>query len=414
VERLEGAGAEKTGGTGEYSAAVGRERAVPERRVYFDHNATTPLHPEVRTAMDGAAEIFGNPSALYGEGKRAHREVERARRSVALLIGSTARRVLFTGGGSEANNLAVKGAALAARPGRDHIVTSMIEHPSVYDACRSLEGRGFSVTFLEPDDCGKVRPGDLEKVISEKTCLVSVMTANNETGAIQPVRELAAVARERGALMHTDAVQGAGKIPLAVDDLGVDLLTLSGHKFNGPKGAGVLYVRKGVELEPLVHGGGQEQGLRSGTENVQAIMGMGRAAELALAGLPLTDGLRKMRDSLEESLLGLVPGARLNGPREGRLPNTINMTLPGIRGESLVLALDRLGFSLSAGSACHAGVPEPSRSLLAMGLKEEDAHCAVRLSLGPENTTQEVDLFVSAVREVLGDQGAMVRFVSCR
>jgi cysteine desulfurase NifS len=414
VERVAGAGGASTGGAGEYKVDAGREVRKPRRRIYFDHNATTPLHPEVEAALADSAEVYGNPSALYGEGKRAHRSVETARRSVALLLNTTARRVCFTGGGSEANNLAVKGAVLAAGPGRGHIVTSGIEHPSIHGVCGWLEKAGFSVARLKPDRQGRVRTEDLREAITEKTRLVSIMTANNETGAVQPVAELAAVAKERGVLFHTDAVQAAGKIPVDVEALGVDLLTLSGHKFHGPKGIGVLYVRKGVDLEPLVHGGGQERGLRSGTENVPGIIGIGRAAEVALSNLPRMSDVRKIRDRIEDDLRRLAPRARLNGPKRDRLPNTLNMTLPGIRGESLVLALDRLGIALSSGSACHAGVPEPSRALLAMGLSEEDAHCSIRISLGWETTPEEADRFASAVASVLSDQGAMVRFVSCR
>jgi cysteine sulfinate desulfinase/cysteine desulfurase-like protein len=414
VERLEGAKAETTGISGEYRAASGPRQRSAEKRIYLDHNATTPLHREVRAVLEEAMKVFGNPSALHEEGKRARREVEKARRSVALLVGSTARRILFTGGGSEANNLAVKGVARAAPPRRNHIVTSAVEHPSVHDACDSLQGEGFSVTVLEPDREGRIRPRDLQKAMGAKTCLVTIMAANNETGGLQPVKELAAIAVSGGAAMHTDAVQAAGKIPLDVKDLGVDLLTVSGHKFRGPKGVGALYVRSGVELVPLVHGGGQERGLRAGTENVPGIMGIGKAAELALSGLSGMREVKRLRDSFEEAVGEAVPGAKLNGPREERLPNTLNMTLPGIRGESLVYALDRLGIALSSGSACHAGVPEPSRALLAMGLSEEEAHCAVRISLGPENNPDEVRRFIAALRFVIVEQGSMVRFVSCR
>jgi cysteine sulfinate desulfinase/cysteine desulfurase-like protein len=333
---------------------------------------------------------------------------------VALLVNTTARRVLFTGGGSEANNLAIKGAALRAGGGRDQVVTSAIEHPSVLGACRWLETQGFAVTYLRPDAEGRVRPEEAAAAVTGRTALVTVMLANNETGAIQPVGEIAAIARAHGALVHTDAVQAAGKIPLDVEALGVDLLTLSGHKFHGPKGVGVLFARAGVDLEPLVHGGGQERGLRSGTENLPGIAGVGRAAELVPEALAKMAAVRELRDRLERAVVALAPGARRNGPAAERLPNTLNVTLPGVRGESLVIALDRRGFALSSGSACHAGSPEPSHALLAMGLAPEDAHCAIRVSLGSGTTDAEVDRFLEALRSVLADPGGAVRFVSCR
>jgi cysteine desulfurase NifS len=386
-----------------------RERPL----IYLDHNATTPPAPEVRLVMAEALGTFGNPSGLYRAGKEARRLIEEARRSVALLVNCTARRLIFTGGGSEANNLALKGAAFCAGE-RRHIVTSAIEHPSVREACRWLAGRGFEVTDLMPDKEGLIRPEDMKKAVTDRTFLVTVMLANNETGAIQPVAELAEIAGSRGALFHTDAVQAAGKIPLDVDDLGVDLLTLSGHKFHGPKGVGVLYRRKGVTLDPLIHGGGQEAGLRSGTENVPAVAAIGRAAELALEHLSGMAEVRRLRDLLEREMKAILPGLRRNGPAGERLPNTLNMTLPGIRGEALVLALDREGVALSSGSACHAGAPEPSHALTAMGLSDEDAHCAVRFSLGPGNSEEEIGHVVKTVSDVIGGRREAVRFVSCR
>jgi cysteine sulfinate desulfinase/cysteine desulfurase-like protein/anaerobic selenocysteine-containing dehydrogenase len=415
VERLAAGTGGGSGEAGEYRVGAPREARPAPARIYFDHNATTPLAREAEAAMVASLAIFGNPSALSAEGRRAHQALEAARRSIALLINATARRIHFTGGGSEANNLALKGAAFGLRPrGGGHLVTTAIEHPSVLDACRWLETRGCAVTYLRPDREGRVRPEDLEAALRPDTFLVSVMLANNETGAIQPVRELAAIARRAGAIVHTDAVQAAGKIPVDVDELGVDLLTLSGHKFHGPKGVGVLFARAGVGLEPLVHGGGQEHGLRSGTENLPGIVGAGRAAELALANLPRQPAVAAIRDRLQREIGRLVPAARLNGPELERLPNTLNMTLPGIRGESLVIALDRRGVALSSGSACHAGRPEPSHALLAMGLAAEDAHCAIRLSLGVESTEEEAGRFVAALAAVLGSQEETVRFVSCR
>jgi len=340
--------------------------------------------------------------------------MEEARRAVALALNATARRIHFTGGGSEANNLAVKGTAFNAGDGRRGIVTTSIEHPSVLAACRWLEKRGFQVTYIDPRKDGTIDPGELARAVTAATCLVTLMLANNETGALQPVREAAALAREHGAVMHTDAVQGAGKIPIDVDDLGVDLLTISGHKFHGPKGVGALYVRKGTDLAPLVHGGGQEEGLRSGTENVTGIIGLGKAAEMIPRSIGAMGRAAVLRDRIEGELRRLVPGTRLNGPRKGRLPNTLNMTLPGIRGESLVLALDRRGIALSSGSACHAGEPEPSHALTAMGISAEDAHCAIRISLSHASADDDVERFVEAVGSILGGEETTVRFVSCR
>jgi cysteine desulfurase NifS len=402
------------GGSGEYlpDGAAGTESGPP--RIYLDHNATTPLDPEVRRTLIASLECFGNPSSLYAAGKESRTAVAASRRSLALLLNCTARRVIFTGGGSEANNLAIQGAASAGNRVKDHIITSVIEHPSVFNTCRRLEQQGLRVTHLPCDNQGRVRPEDLREALDDRTCLVTVMLANNETGAIQPVAELAALAREHGALFHTDAVQAVGKIPVDVEALGVDLLTCSAHKFHGPKGMGALFVRKGVILDPLVSGGHQEQGLRAGTENVLGIIGFGKAAELALKHLPEADLIRKKRDRLERGIQERFPGARLNGHPELRLPNTLNVTFPGFRGESLVLALDQRGVAVSSGSACRAGNPEPSHVLLALGLSEEEAHCALRFSLGHETTAEDIDRTLAILGDILHNQKAVVRFVSCR
>jgi len=402
-----------------------REKRAPRRRIYLDNNATTATAPAVLDAMEPfLRERWGNPSSIHGVGREARDAVERARRQVARLVGARPREIVFTGGGSEADNLAIKGVAFAHRdrsgaPG--HVITSTIEHPAVLQACRFLERLGHRVTYLEVDGDGVIHPEALAAALDDDTVLVSLMAANNEVGTIQPIAELAAVAhergRERGVLFHTDAVQAVGKVSVDMDALGVDLLTLSGHKIHGPKGVGALAVRKGVALEPLVHGGKQEGSLRAGTENVAAIVGLGTAVELARARLAQPEAIAQMaalRDHLEEGIRRLIPGARCNGPRDGRLPNTLNLTLPGLRGESLLIALDRHGIALSSGSACKSGSPDPTHVLLAMGRSAEDAHCAVRFSLSADTTEEEIDATVGALEEVLDEMRTTVRFLPCK
>ena len=385
------------------------------RPVYLDNNATTAVSAAVREAMlpylDAAS---GNPSSLHGSGREARDAIETARRQVAQLVNVRPRRIIFTGGGSEANNLALKGTAFAARRRRGHIVTSAIEHPSVLATCRFLERQGHLVTYLGVDSDGVVDPHDLEREMAADTVLVSIMLANNEVGTIQPIAELAAIAHAHGALFHTDAVQAAGKIPVDAEALGVDLMTVAAHKFHGPKGVGALDVRSGVTLEPLIHGGGQEHGVRAGTENVPAIVGMGRASELALEAIARADDVGALRDRLEAGVRRLVRDARLNGHRTGRLPNTLNLTLPGLRGESLVVALDQHGVALSSGSACKTGSPEPTHVLIAMGRTPEAAHCAVRFSLSSWTSAEEIDLAVAAFGRVLEEMEATVRFLPCK
>jgi cysteine desulfurase NifS len=384
-------------------------------RIYLDHNATTPLHPEVRRVMAECMDKeYGNPSSIYQEGKSARFAIESARRSVAQLINCTARRIVFTGGGSESNNLVLKGIALALGNNKNHIITSSVEHPSVLSACAWLEKHGLKITYLNVDDTGVVNPSELESTINDRTCLVSVMLANNETGSIQPVAEMARICRQQGVLFHTDATQAAGKIPVDVEELHVDFLTLSGHKLQGPKGVGALYMRKGVEIDPLIHGGKQEGSVRAGTENVIGIVGLGRAAQIAVQRLPDMKRTKEMRDILEKGLKELIPEARLNGSYDNRLPNTLNMCLPGIRGESLVMAMDQKGIAFSSGSACRSGSPAPSHALLAMGLSEEDAHCSIRLSLGLQNTMEEIERTISLFQETINDRSSTVRFVPCR
>jgi cysteine desulfurase NifS len=388
----------------------------PPRRIELDGNATTPVGKEVREAMlPFLGEQSGNPSSLHARGRSARAAIEEARRKVAQLIGARPARIIFTGGGSEADNLALKGLAFASGRGdRDHVITSAIEHPAILATCRFLERTGFRVTTLPVDPDGRADLRALDRALDERTLVVSIQLANNEVGTIQPVRDLSALAHAHGALFHTDAVQAAGKIPVDVEDLGVDLLTLSAHKIHGPKGVGALYVRKGIVLEPLVHGGGQEHGLRAGTENVAGIAGMGVAAERALHDLGQAPGIASLRDRLEAGVIALVPGARRNGPTEERLPNTLNLTLPGLRGEALVIALDQHGIALSSGSACKAGSPEPTHVLLAMGRTEEEAHCSVRFSLSRDTTPEDIDTTLEAFTRVLEEMETTIRFLPCK
>jgi cysteine desulfurase NifS len=378
----------------------------PIRRIYLDNSATTRVADAVREAMQPHLEArHGNPSSIHDVGRDAREAVEAARRQVAKLLNCRPRRVIFTGGGSEADNMALKGVAFAhAKKGR-HLITTAIEHPAILKTCQFLERIGYEITYLGVDEDGLVDPADLEGAIRSDTILVSIMMANNEVGTVQPIAELCAIAHSSGVLFHTDAVQAAGKIPVDVAALDVDLLTISGHKLHGPKGVGALYIEKGVQLEPLVHGGAQEAGLRAGTENVPGIVGLGRAAELAMHTLKDADRVRGLRDRLETGIRQLVPDARLNGHATTRLPTVLNLTLPKLRGESLVVALDQHGISLSSGSACKSGSPEPTHVLMAMGRSEADAHYTA---------DEDIDTTVSALGSVLEQMETTVRFLACK
>jgi cysteine desulfurase len=361
--------------------------------IYFDHNATTPLHPAVWEAMQPfLTEVFGNPSSLHTEGLQARDAVEEARRQVARLLGASAEEMVFTSGGTEADNLAILGSVVAQRRQGGHIITSQIEHPAVLGSCRALETQGFRVTRLSVGSAGTIDPDDLAKALTDDTLLVTLMHANNEVGTLQPIRECAALAHARGVLVHTDAVQSVGKIATLVDELGVDLLSLSGHKIHGPKGIGALYVRRGTALDPIVTGGPQERGLRGGTEPVAAIVGLGVAAQLAAAHISAEmPQVAALRDHLEQTILATIPDVLVNGMPAPRLPTTTNLSFKGVDGQSLVVALDLKGVATSTGSACSSGSLEPSHVLIAMGLSEEWLQGAVRLSLGFGNTLEEVE-----------------------
>ncbi len=386
-----------------------------EKQIYLDNNATSQMAAEVRAAMTPYLEtVHGNPSSIHGVGRDAREAMEKARRQVARLINARPRSIIFTGGGSEADNLALKGVAFAHRDNGNHIITTNIEHPAVLGTCAFLEKLGYRITYLEVDENGYLSPDKLKDDITDDTILVSIMMANNEVGTILPVKELCAIAHEKEIPFHTDAVQAVGKIKVDVEELGVDMLSISGHKFHAPKGVGALYVKKGVKLEPLIHGGKQESGIRAGTENVPAIVGLGKAAELAGQALRDSQEMKALRDKLEEGIRDMLPGAKLNGHPENRLPNTLNLTLPNLRGESIVVALDQRGISLSSGSACKSGSPKPTHVLIAMGKTEEQAHCAVRFSLSRENTEKDVDVTLSALAQVLEEMETTIRFLPCK
>ncbi|MDY7226481.1 cysteine desulfurase family protein [Hyalangium rubrum] len=370
----------------------------PERPIYLDFNATTPVAAEVLEAMlPFLREEFGNPSSGHPYGRRAREAVERARAQVAALLGARAEEIFFTGSGTEANNLAIRGAA-EARPERRHVLTSTVEHPATVQPCRYLERQGWAVSWTGVDSEGRVRVEEATAALREDTALVSLMHANNETGVLQPVAELAAQARRYGAWVHTDAAQSVGKVPVDVDRLGVDLLTVVGHKLYAPKGVGALYVRTGTPLRPFTLGGGQEHGLRPGTENVPYVVGLGAACELERGRLERESAaLLELRERLWWRLQAEVPGMRLNGHLTERLPNTLNVRFPGARGSAVLAGAPEV--AASTGSACHEGGESASAVLLAMGLPAEEALGAVRLTLGHGTTAEDVDAAATALAQ---------------
>ncbi len=355
--------------------------------IYLDYNATTPLDQRVRDAIIEALNEFGNPSSTHIFGKKARMLIDNARHHVSKLIGAKKDEIIFTSGGTESNNLAILGIAL--KQGKGHIITSSIEHPSVLNPLRYLESKGFSVTYIQPDKDGMVSPDDVIGSIRKDTILVSIMHANNETGVIQPVSEIGKILMEKEIPFHTDAAQSAGKIHVNVDELNVSLLTIVSHKFYGPKGIGALYIREGIEISPIMFGGGHERGIRPGTENIPGIAGMGKAAEITIPELnERKNHMERITNLLLENL-SVIPDIRLNGHRTFRLPNTINLMIPGIYGDELVTRLSG-SVAFSSGAACHAGKRKPSHVLKAMGLSDEEAMASIRLSTGKDTTEEEV------------------------
>ncbi|NMB44949.1 MAG: cysteine desulfurase NifS [Firmicutes bacterium] len=369
------------------------------KQIYLDHAATTPMRPEVLQAMLPFLQAqFGNPSSIYQTGREAQTAMDGARDKVAKLIGASAREVVFTAGGSEADNLAIKGVASALRSKGNHIITSAIEHHAVYYTCKYLEKHGFRITVLPVDAHGLVDPAAVASALTSDTILVTIMHANNEIGTIQPIAEIGRILQERSILFHTDAVQTVGHIPVDVDQLGVDLLSLSAHKFYGPKGVGALYVRRGTRLDPLIHGGGQEANRRAGTENVAGIAGLAVALELAVAEMDVMAAQQqRLRDKLIDGVLQTISHTRLNGHPEKRLPGNVNLCFEFIEGESLLLNLDMQGIAASSGSACTSGSLEPSHVLLALGLPHEIAHGSLRLTLGRDTSPADIDVVLDVL-----------------
>lgn len=370
-----------------------RHPALQNGPIYLDYNATTPIDPRVVEAMLPYLAIhFGNPSSAHHYGHAAHEAVTEARAQVAQLLGCAADEIVFTGGGSESDNLAIRGVALASWQRGKHIITQVTEHPAVLNTCRALERlHGVRVTYLPVDEYGRVSPAQVEAAITHDTMLISIMHANNETGTLQSIAEIARIARKHGVLVHTDAAQSVGKLPVRVDELGVDLLTVAGHKLYAPKGIGALYIRRGQALESVIYGGGQEAGLRAGTENVASMVALGTACYLAYGQLPESQyRLQRLRDVLQQRLETLLPGRiHLNGHPGERLPNTLNISIDGIVGEKLLAAIPEI--ASSTGSACHEGSTDPSPVLTAMGQARERALGALRLTLGRWTTEEDIE-----------------------
>ncbi|MGE5541534.1 MAG: cysteine desulfurase NifS [Bacillota bacterium] len=373
------------------------------RRVYLDHAATTPVRPEVVEVMkEHMLEVYGNPSSIHSFGREARKALDGAREQVASLIGATPEEIVFTGGGTEADNLAIKGIAEAYAGKGNHIITSAIEHHAVLHTCEYLEKHGHKVTYLPVDSDGMVDPDDVRKAITPETVLISIMMGNNEVGAIQPVKEIGAIARERGVFFHTDAVQATGQIPVNVVDMNIDLLSGSGHKMYGPKGIGIVYIRKGIRVSPVLHGGAHERKRRAGTENVPGIVGLGKAAELTMKELPeRQEHLARLRDRLIDGIMERIPDVKLNGHRTKRLPNNCNVSIKYIEGESMLLNLDMHGIAASSGSACTSGSLEPLHVLLAMGVPHEIAHGSLRMTFGKQNSAEDVDYVLEVLPSIV-------------
>ena len=379
------------------------------RRIYLDNAATTDVSPAVLEAMlPWFTGGFGNPSSIHTQGRDAKRAIETARRQVVKALNCAApQEVYFTAGGSESDNWAIKGVALMHQSG--HIITTAIEHHAVLHTCQWLEKQGYTVTYLPVDEYGRVTAAQVEMALQPDTILVSVMAANNEVGTIQPIGEIGALCRSRGVLFHTDAVQAVGAIPIDVQAMNIDMLSLSGHKLHGPKGAGVLYVRKGVKIETLIHGGAQERGYRAGTENVPAIVGLGKAIEIAHANLAENAArITALREQLISGLMARVAGTRLNGHPTERLPGNVNLSFDRVEGEALLLRLDLAGVSGSSGSACTSGALDPSHVLMALGLTQAQANGALRLSLGTDTTQEDIDAVLEILPPIVEDLRRMI------
>lgn len=371
--------------------------------IYLDNAATTQVYPEVLEAMlPYFTEYYGNPSAIYTFGEEGRRAVDKARRTVAELIHAKPEEIYFTGGGSESDNWALKATAEAYASKGKHIITSAIEHHAVLHTCAYLEKKGYEITYINVDENGKIKLDELKAAIRPDTILISVMTANNEIGVIQPVAEIGKIAHEHGVLFHTDAVQAFGHIPLDVEEMHIDMLSASGHKINGPKGIGAMYIRKGVKILSFIHGGAQERKRRAGTHNVPGIVGLGKAAELAKNNMAeRSAGETELREYLIDRVLKEIPYTRLNGDRTDRLPNNVNFCFRFIEGESLLILLDQAGICGSSGSACTSGSLDPSHVLLAIGLPHEIAHGSLRLTLSEKNTREEIDYTVEELKKII-------------
>ena len=378
-------------------------------RIYMDNAATTRVTEPVAQAMlPYLTEVFGNPSSVHAFGRDARRALDAARAQVAAALNAKPNEIYFTGCGTESDNWAIRGTAYARRDKGNHIITSAIEHHAVLHTCEQLEKEGFKVTYLPVDEEGLIRIEDLKAAITPETILITIMTANNEIGTIQPIAEIGAIAKENGIRFHTDAVQAIGSVKIDVKEMNIDMLSLSGHKFHAPKGVGVLYVRNGVRLERLIQGGAQERTQRAGTENLASIVALGKAIELATANIDAhNEKLTAMRDRLIDGILETIPETRLNGHRTQRLPGNVNVSVRYIEGEALLLSLDLKGIAASSGSACTSGSLDPSHVLLAIGLPHEIAHGSLRLSLSEENTMEEVEYVIATLKEIVDRLRAM-------
>lgn len=372
--------------------------------IYMDNAATTPVRKEVLDEMlPYFTQQFANPSPIYSIAAENKKAIQTARERVAKAINAKPEEIFFTASGSESDNWAIKGIAFANKARGNHIITSKIEHHAITHACEFLEKQGFEVTYLNVDDKGFVSIEELKKSIKDTTILISIMYANNEIGTIQPISEIAKIAKEKGIYFHTDAVQAIGNVRIDVESEGIDLLTMTAHKFRGPKGVGALYIKKGVKIENLIHGGGQERGRRAGTENVPGIVGLGKAIELQYAEFDEhQEHLTKMRDYLIDNLLEKIPYSRLNGDREKRLPGNVNISFEFVEGEGILMSLDMHGIEAASGSACNSANLEPSHVLLAIGLPHEIAHGSVRLSLGSMNTQEDMDFVIEKLEQIIG------------